>query len=318
MELAMSVYRRPFVCLAVACLSGCSGLTQVQDSLSKFDQGAHSVASSQMAFFNSVHTVECEKQFYDSAYHYSADRSLPIDLRGKCESSVLFLNSVQIETRQKLLTAITLYADQLQALASAGDDKDLDSNLQTAAGNLNKLASEAGLSSKDATIGHDVEAAVVGLTNMALDKEKASDIRAAAASQQDNLLRVASTLKAENLSVASVVNDDIGSIRANLAATLSATRNTQGSGVFFDVVRARQYLRTLAPFGSSGMDDSAGVADPNIDPASATAQLNAALDGLVQANHAIATAGNGGVGAAVSDLIARAQAAQAFQAALNK
>lgn len=314
----MSAYRRSFICISVISLAGCSGLTQVQDSLIKFDQGAHSVASSQMVFFNNVHIVECEKQFYDSAYQYSLNKSLPIDLRGKCESSKLFLNSAQIETRQRLLNSITLYADQLQAVASAGDDKDLDSNLQTAASNLNKLASTAGLSAKDATISHDVEAAVVALTNMVIDKKKATDIRSAAASQQDNLMRVVTTLKAENLSLASGVDDYIGSIRANLAATLSATRNTQGSGVFFDVVRSRQYLRTLAPFGSTGMDDSSGSADPNIDPSSATAQLNAALDGLAQANRAIATAGDGGVGAAVSDFLARAQAASAFQAALNK
>jgi hypothetical protein len=301
-----------------ALLTACSGLTQMQDSLSKFDQGAHTVAASQTTFLNGVHTVECEAQFYQGAYQYAKDDSLPIDLRGKCASGQLFLNSAQIGIRQKLLDALTLYADALQALGSTGDDKSLDSNLQTAAGNLNTLASGAGLSKGDASIATDVEAAIVGLTNMVLDQKKKTDIQAAAKNQKDNLAKIVDTLKAENLSLASGVDDLIGSIRANLAATLATTRKREGSAVFFDVVRARGYLESVGPYGSKGLDDSTGALDPTIDPSVAVSQLNAALDGLVSANNAIATAGVGGINAAVADLVARAQAARTFQAALGK
>lgn len=200
--------------------------------------------------------VECEKQFFDAAYKYSTDKNAPIDLRGKCVDTApdkqLFLTSAQIQTRQKLLTAITLYADQLQALASSGDDKNLDTNLQAAATNLNKEAVDHGLSKKDSSIAQDVESAVIGLTNVVLDQAKADDVKAAAKKQQDNLAPVVETLKAENTSLASSADGDIGTIRANLAVTLSAIRDQQGPVVFFDVRRARSYLRTLSPFASNG------------------------------------------------------------------
>lgn len=301
-----------------AFLTACSGLTQMQDSLSKFDQGAHTVSASQTTFLNGVHTVECEAQFYKGAYDYSKDSSLPIDLRGQCAADKLFLNSAQIAIRQKLLDALTLYADEIQALGSAGDDKSLDANLQTAAGNLNTLASSAGLSKGDASIATDVEAAIVGITNMILDQKKKNDIQAAAKNQEDNLAKIVDTLKAENLSLASGVDDLIGSIRANLTATLAATRKREGSAVYFDVVRARGYLESVSPYGSKGLDDSTAALDPAIDPSVAVSQLNSALDGLVSANKAIATSGVGGINAAVADLVARAQAARTFQAALGK
>jgi hypothetical protein len=299
-------------------ISGCSSLTQVQDSLSKFDQGAHSVSTSQMSFLNGAHAVECATQFYGAAYAYSLDNAVPIDLRGQCKSDGLMLSSAQIQVRQNLMDSITLYADQLQALSSAGDDKNLDSNLQTTAGNLNTLAGKYGLSKQDASIAHDVEAAVVGLTNMVLDQKKANDVRAAASAQQANLSKVVTALKAENVSLASGIDGDIGDIRAHLAALLAVTRNKQGSAVFFDVVRARNYLQAVSPFGTQAMDDSVGAKNPTIDPLTAVQQLNAALDSLVSANNAIATSGTGGITAAVSDLVARAQAAQTFQAALGK
>jgi hypothetical protein len=301
-----------------ALLSACSGLTQLQDSLSKFDQGAHVVATSQTTFFNGVHSVECEAQFYAGAYAYSKDDSVPIDLRGKCAADKLFLNSAQIAIRQKMLDALTLYADALQALGSTGDDKSLDTNLQTAAGNLNTLATKSGLSKADASIATDVEAAIVGLTNMILDQKKKTDIQAAAKNQKANLAKLVDTLKAENLNLASGVDDLIGSIRANLAATLATARKREGSAVFFDVVRARSYLESVSPFGSKGLDDSTAASDPVIDPSVAVSQLNSALDGLVSANNAIASAGVGGINAAVADLVSRAQAARTIQAALGK
>jgi hypothetical protein len=66
------------------------------------------------------------------------------------------------------------------------------------------------------------------------------------------------------------------------------------------------------------LDDSTGTSDPVVDPSVAVSQLNAALDGLVSANNAIANAGVGGINAAVADLVSRAQAARTFQAALGK
>jgi hypothetical protein len=304
--------------VSAALMSACGGLTQMQDSLAKFDHGAHVVAASQTGFLNAVHAVECETRFFAAAYAYSRDNALPIDLRAQCAADKLYLNSAQIEIRQKLLDAIVLYADELQALGSADDDKNLDKDSQAAARNLNKQAGGLEWSRTDASIGRDVEAAVVSLTSMILDQKKKEGVQLAARNQQDNLSKIVDALKAENLSLASGVDDDIGSIRANLTATLSTARNREGAAVFFDVIRARGYLQTLSPFGSHGLDNSAGGENPDIDPAVAVKPLNSALDGLVKANNAIAAAGHGGVRAAVTDLAARAQAAQAFQTAITK
>jgi hypothetical protein len=302
----------------IALTSGCvNGLTQMQDSLSKFDEGAHSIATSQMAYFNGVHTVECERQFYVAASTYSmakkADyKSIPINLRVKCEEDKLSLKSTQIKIRQKLLDAITLYADQLQALASAGadDNKNLDANLQTIATTLNTEASKHNLSKTDASIATGVEAAIVGLTNIVMDKVRASEIKKAAESEQDNLVTVVNALKTENTDTAYVADCDIDNIQTHLTEVLSDIRDKQGSAVFFDVVKARSYLQTVNPCGSKGLDSS--------DSLTASKQLNAALDSLLAANNAIATTGTGGIVAVVNDLVARAKAAEAIQAALSK
>lgn len=321
-KFAISLRRYAALFAVIALMSGCSTLTQMQDSLSKFDQGAHSIATSQMAFFNGVHTVECEKQFYDTAYAYSEDLKTPIDLRGKCVDTPekqLCLNSGQIQIRQNLLDAITLYADQLQALGTSGtdDNKNLDTNLQTIATTLNTEATKHNLSKADASIAEDVEAAIVGLTNMVLDKVRADKIKEAASNQQINLAKVVEALKAENNSLASGVEDYIGTIRAELGATLSAIRKKQGPAVFADVVRARSYLQKLSLFGTKGLDVDDSV-KANNDPFSAVKQLNTALDSLVATNKVIATTGTGGIVAAVNDLVARAKAAEAVQAALSK
>jgi hypothetical protein len=62
----------------------------------------------------------------------------------------------------------------------------------------------------------------------------------------------------------------------------------------------------------------AGGVDLKSDPANVAQQLNATLDGVVNANRAIAADGTGGIIAAVNDLIARAKKAQTIQSALNK
>ena len=79
-------------------------------------------------------------------------------------------------------------------------------------------------------------------------------------------------------------------------------------------------MQTANPFGAAPQP-SAGAPpalDSNTNPDSIAQQQNKALDGLVTANAALATAGTGGIVAAVNDLVARAQAAQAMQAALAK
>jgi hypothetical protein len=42
----------------------CGGLKQIQDTIARFDQGAHSVSTAEMNFFRAVQTADCTNQFY--------------------------------------------------------------------------------------------------------------------------------------------------------------------------------------------------------------------------------------------------------------
>lgn len=294
----------------LAGLVGCSGLTQVQDTLSRFDEGAHAAAVAQMSFFRAARTAECDAQFYGAAYDYAVGNAPAIDMRGTCTPQRL--TDAQLAIRQDLMNAITLYADQLQALATTDDNKKLDSNAQALAGKINGLAKSGGL--RDASIAGGVEAAVIGLTGMALDNTRFNDIRGAATAEQDNLATVLATLKRENVTMAAGIDSSLGTIRAEIATVLAKTKERAGPSVFFDVARARGLLQRANPFGVSA---SAGMTDSGPAPDSVAARLNATLESLTVANHAIATAGTGGIVAAVNDLVARAREAQGLDSALN-
>jgi hypothetical protein len=87
--------------------------------------------------------------------------------------------------------------------------------------------------------------------------------------------------------------------------------------MFVDLVTARNYLQTITPFGSKGLDSSS--TDPaDIDPTSAVKQLNDALDSLAVTNKSIATAGKTSLRATVSDFVEHAQAARSFKTAISK
>lgn len=298
-------------------LTGCTSLSQIQEPLSKFDQGVHAVATAQVTFMNSAHSVECEKQFYDDASDFISRPGVGINLQKKCDAAKVSLTSAQIKVRQSLLDALTLYADKLQAIGDGSDDKALDDKSQTVATNLNKIASDHELSSADLTVTQDAEAAVVGIASMVLDQRKFSDITSAAKAQQSNIELLARTLQQENIAIAYVVDGDVGAIRNKMQIALRDMRDKQGSTMFVDLITARNYLLTITPFGSKGLDSSAEDSN-DIDPASAVKQLNDALDGLVSANRAIATPGKGSIRATVSDFAEHAQTARAFKTAISK
>jgi hypothetical protein len=87
---------------------------------------------------------------------------------------------------------------------------------------------------------------------------------------------------------------------------------------FFYLVQAHAIMQGVNPLGSAPIAESAGAIEPSRIAEKEAALLNAALDAVVRANQAIQNATTGGTVAAVNDLIARAQAAQAMQAALLK
>jgi hypothetical protein len=250
-----------------------------------------------------------------------------LDLASPCVSTIVTKD--QLSTRQNLLNAITLYADQIQSLASEDSDKTLSGNAQTAANNINGLAKNHGLlGSNGLPIAADVETAVIQITGMVLSAKQLSDIKASARAQSDNLKSIVGYLKQENTDLANTMVNQAGSeantlesiiglvkqdgiLVSNGRSTVARSNNPQ---VYLLTLTARQMLLNTPPTGIS-LSATGGSAQ---DPLSVASQLNNTLDGLVTANDAIANASTGGAIADVSDLVARAQAAQTMQAALAK
>ncbi|MGH8259207.1 MAG: hypothetical protein ACREUG_05905, partial [Steroidobacteraceae bacterium] len=298
---------RKFLPLALLIgIAGCSSLPPMRDTLEHFDEGAHTVATAQLTFLSAVQFADCDEQFLSKAYDYAHGQD-GIDLRASCQPSVL--PAEQVETRQALLNAIILYVDQLQAMAAAGDDQSLDTNEQDLAAKANALAQAHGFSNLSAPA--DVEAAVIGLTGMVLDRRKSRTLVSAAREQQPALSKVVAALQNENVELAAAIDSNLVVVRAELAAVLAEVRNHDHEKVFFDAVQARGILQAADPFHASA---PLTPDDPQAEDAKRTsqvvAQLNDALEAIVQANHALATSGPGGVKAAVPDLIVRARAAQ--------
>lgn len=76
----------PRLGLLAACLamSACTGLTQMQDSLNKFGEGATSVSSTEMTFFNNVQSLDCSVQFYSASADWAVGAAGTYDLSGHC------------------------------------------------------------------------------------------------------------------------------------------------------------------------------------------------------------------------------------------
>jgi hypothetical protein len=204
----------------------------------------------------------------------------------------------------------------MAALATNDDEKSLDTNSQNLAGNLNSLAKAHGFTSLSVASG--VEAAIIAIANMKIDQMKFSDIKKSAADMQQHLENIVLSLKAENTNFAVGIASKIDGVETDLRTIVAGTHTQRGKMSFFDVVEAHHIMQTVNPFSLTPISYKNGAADPNVDAQNIALQMNATLDAILNANKAIANAGTGGIIAAVNDLIARAQAAQAIQTALNK
>ena len=296
--------------------AGCAGLSELQNGLSQFDQGAHEVSTAQMGFFHQVQVADCNNQFYGAAFNFATKQSDILNLAATCEPTLL--TTKQIELRQKLMDSLTLYADKLQALGTSDANKTLDSNSQDLAKNLDMFAKTQGLSAAGLEIADGVEAAIAAIAEMALDERRYSDIKTAAAGMGPHIRKIVDALKQENMIFAEGLGSKVDQIQIQLRSALLAARQKQDARSFIDVLAAREIVRSINPLGASPISVSAGSADPKLDPRNVAKQLNASLDALVNANNALATAGTGGFIAAVNDLVARGKHANDLFTSLNK
>jgi len=152
-----------------------------------------------------------------------------------------------------------------------------------------------------------VEKALVQLANMALDETRYKEAKKAATQMEPNVEIVVQELKNENRLFASGIDSKRGKLELELRKVVDSVPVSDKARRFSAVVDARNIARSANPFGQEALSSANGV--PTSDPS----KLNTALDGLLAANRAIASAGKGGIAAAVTDLVTRAQAAQADQ-----
>ncbi len=297
------------IAVIVLSLVGCAGLTQMQDSVTKFDQGAHSASVAEMNFLRAVQAADCNYQFYTQAADWAQGKSSRYVIVGPCKFSVL--DDKELKVRQDLMDAITLYTDKMAALASSDDNKTLTSNSQTLAENLNKIAKQGSFS--NLSIATEVEAAIIAITEMALDQRRFTEVRKAASDMALHLNVTVEALKAENANYALVIAGKLGGIEVTLRSILDSAHKARGPMSFFDVIEARGIEQSANPLGATATSTASGATPQGI-----ASQLNDALDAIVKANDAIAHASTGGIIATVNDLVARAQAAVAIQAALSK
>jgi hypothetical protein len=297
-------------------LSACSSsLTQTQDATSKFSNAAHTISTSEIAFFRAVQTADCNNQFYNQALKWATGSAANFDITGACTPTVL--TDAQIQNRQILMTTITLYADQIAALASSDNDKSLDRDSRDLARKINAVAKRGWL--KNISTAGEVEGAVIAIAQMVLDPRIYSDIRAAAQAMDPWLRKLVVALQNENSTIAAnPITSKLGGVESTMRTVTAMAPRADPTARFFYLVQARAIMQGVNPMGSAPVAESAGAIEPTRVADKEAALLNAALDAVVRANQAIQNATTGGTVAAVNDLIARAQAAQAMQAALIK
>lgn len=303
------------ICSVVtAMLSGCSSMTQLQGSVSKFDQDTHAAATDEVSFLRAVQTADCDNQFYSNSYNFAVGSTNSLDLSGVCTPTILTDN--QIKIRQVLMDAITLYADKMQALSTNNDNKTLDTNSLKLANQIRSLATQHGLSGVPEASA--VESSIIELTDMVLDKKRFSDIQHTAKAMAASLAKVVVDIKTENTILAIGISSKTQQLEPELQLVVKSARSQRGPASFFDVIEARRLMQSTDPFGAAPVAATAGAFDHETNPQSVAERLNAALDAVVNANQAIAIASTGGIIASVDDLTARVKAAQTLQAVLNK
>lgn len=282
-----------FIALICTCaLSACSTfsrLAQRQETVSNFDQGVHTVGTSEMAFLHQVQAAECTRDFYEQAYKFATAQDSKLNLAPLCTPQELTNDELQL--RQNLMNAITLYADTLQALTNGTNDSGLDSNSSTLAKNIQSLASQQKFTSVSTTETAGLNAAVVSVAEFIIDHHEYSKISAAASNLQQPLVTIVTALKSENLNDAAGLSSKLGTVKSDFRTAVLSSRDKRGPASFLDIAQAHSALSSIM------------ISPPDV------AQLNSALDALVTANQALADPKSTGAKAEISALISRSQQA---------
>jgi len=292
------------ICAGISAVSGlcsCVGLTQMQDTAAKFDEGVHGATAAESRLLHNIQAAQCNRDFYKSGFDFAtAERDIHshlfpreqsnLDMRvGHCAHTEL--TDDELVLRMKLMDTITLYADSIQALTNGTADANLSQESQTLAASIQAIGAQQQFASRGLVPASALNAAVVSITRVVIDHRSYKHVKEAAASMQKDLESIVEALKAENTADAVGLENKADGLTNEMRAALSASRDQVGPASFLDIVYARLTL------------DSLVIAPPDI------AQMNAALDAIVAANAALARSAKGGAIPEISVLLTRAQQA---------
>lgn len=276
-------------------LSACSTLGQsvkTQYIVARFDEGAHTVSNSEMAFLQQVQTADCTRDFYNQAFRFATTKHHKLDLMPKCTPREL--TNHEMAVRRHLMNAITLYADSLVALTNGANDSGLNRSSATLATNIESFASQQKFGAPSTNGVAALNAAVVSVAEFVIDHHEDRNIAAATAKLQKPLETIVNTLKAENKTDAQGIAAEIGEVKNDFRIAVLSSREKNGASSFLDIAAAHAELKSIL-----------------ITPRDVT-KLNNALDALVEANHALAKPDRGTATLAISALVNRGRQAVAL------
>jgi len=288
---------------AIALTFWLTGCAHLEDSVNKFDQGTHAASAAEMDFLRSALTLKCAADYYSSAAKYAATAGNGAAPDYKMRCSAKRVNELHL--RQLAMDSLVAYADKMLALASSGDRTTLDATTQKMAASVNAAAKTEQFSGiPTASI---VEAGIIALTDVALDRTKNRDMQQAASSVQPGLASIIADLKSENDTALKDIPTNSMTI---YLAIDNAIMTTNRRPTALDFAAAAYIL------------DSAGIPDSSmtslaVEPSERVEKLNATLDAVLAANKALATGTPESIKDAIKDLSERVQAARSMRNTLN-
>jgi hypothetical protein len=309
-------------CAIVAAMSislltgGCAGLSEIQNSVSQLDQSVHTLATAESNFLVSVRGADCEYQFLKTTYMYAQGKAT-FQVAGYCIPSASFtpvISDAEIKTRNDMLTALTLYADQLQALASSSSDKNLDTNSKTLATNLNSAVTNKSIKLPAAvTTGAPgivdlVTTAFTKIAEMVIDAKTYSTITDAAGKMQTNIDSIALALEKEDYALGQNLVAQHQVMEIFIRSVVASNRTDK----FDAAVQARNLLASTA-----GQSTLALATMPAAWTDSSAQQIVDAAEAARKANQAVALGAPASISAEAHDLYQRATAANDFYNSLS-
>ena len=280
--------------MVVLAVAGCSAVPK--QVVADFDQGARDTAAAENRFLTQLRKSDCAQQFHQAAFEYTVGGGPLPSIGFDCTPKSL--TDRQIALRRDALGALSVYADKLQALASGTNEK-LDSGAEELAKNLQFTGAKG-------VVAAAVEAAVIELANIALDRERFREVKTAATAAAASIKVVVRDLKSENPLIADYIGSADQAVEQQYYVAMK--QQSRGPEAYFRLLEANRAIAAADPY--EGASTGSGAERE-------AKRLNDALDALEKANTALAEAKNEDFVPLVEDLVVRAEDARKIEGTLG-